>query len=149
MNISDLILEQKLLNIKIGDKINHISNLELISDQQGDIPALFGYYIDYLYFEITIIEHTVIGIQFDFSYDTGKISIEIQGNKIELDRKTTRSDLIYFLKNINCDFENIESETEPKRIVLPQTKCCFYFGDDDRLLKINNFDMKLYKKLIT
>lgn len=147
MNISNLILEGKLLNIKIGENADRISNLESISVQQGDIPALYGYYIDHLYFEITVIENTVVGIQFDLSYDTGKVSIETKENKIELDGKTTFSDLVSFLKSIDWDFDHIGSEVCPKRIVMNRSECSFYFNYDDRLLKINNFDMKLYKKL--
>ena len=147
MNISELLLDRKLLTIKIGEKTNNIPNLELICDQQGNIPALFGYRIGKLYFEITVIENIIIGIQFDFSYDIGKISFEIDENKIPLDGETELTDLLSFLKNTNLDFETIDSKIEPKRITLTKSNSNFYFNNGDRLLKINNFDWKLYEKL--
>jgi len=147
MNISELLLDRKLLTIKIGEKTNNIPNLELICDQQGNIPTLFGYRVDKLYFEITVIENIIIGIQFDFSYDIGKISFEINENKIPLDGETELTDLLSFLKNTNLDFDTIESKIEPKRIALTKSNSNFYFSNGDRLLKINNFDWKLYERL--
>ncbi|MES2543951.1 MAG: hypothetical protein V4548_03635 [Bacteroidota bacterium] len=147
MNLSELILDKKLLTIKIGHDANSISNLELICSQEGDIPALFGYYVGNLYFEITVIESIVIGIQIDFSYDTEKIFFELCENKIMLNEETAFHDLFSFLKNTNLDFDTIESEIEAKRITLKKSDTNFYFSENDTLMKINNFDWDIYEKL--
>jgi hypothetical protein len=147
MNISKLILDKNLLTIKIGENINSVLNLELINNQDGDIPALFGYNIGNNYFEITAIENIVIGIKLDFKYETENISFELNGNKIILNGETKFRDLIFFLKNTNLDFNIVESKIEPKRITLKKSDTNFYFSDEDeRLLIINNFDWNIYEK---
>jgi len=147
MNVAALLLDSKLPALKIGDSIDNIPNLELICNEEGDSPALYGHDVGNLYFEITVLKNTVIGIQFDFSYGIGKISFEIAESKIMLDGETELADLHSFLKKTNLDFDIFASEIEPKRIALTNSNSNFYFSSGEQLLKISNFDWKPYEKL--
>ncbi|NIF06099.1 hypothetical protein F3J23_11675 [Chryseobacterium sp. Tr-659] len=145
MNLSELILERKIANISIGDNLKDISNLEITTHQDGDIPALYGLYIDDLFFEIIVIDNIIRGIQFDFSYEiAAPNTFEVNDIKMILDENTSIVELANHLKKLNFEFEIIESKFESKKIRLEKYKTNFYFDDRcNKLFKLSNIDFDL------
>ncbi|TPG34761.1 hypothetical protein [Flavobacterium pectinovorum] len=113
MNLSELILERKIFDIKIGESINESQYLEIITEEDGDIPGTLDYYIHDFFFEIIVANEVVVGIQFDFSYESEKSNFFSVGEmEIVLNEKTNLEEFINYLKKTDIKFETIESKFE-------------------------------------
>ena len=141
MNLSELILEKRIYDIKIGESIDKFPDLELISAEEGDIPGIFGFYVEDLFFEVIVINKVVIGIQFDFQYEIKKPNFfNIEGIEIKLTENTSLQNFIEYLKKVNLEFEIIESKFESLKVVLKKSNTSFYFDDDNqKLFKLNSY----------
>ena len=133
MNLSELVLERKIFDIKIGESLTH--NLEIITEEDGDIPGISGFYIRDYFFEILVANGIVVGIQFDFRYETVKPSfLEFGEIEIVLSENTRLKDFTEYLEKINIEFEIIESKLESKKVTLKKSNASFYFDDDNHKL---------------
>ena len=135
MNLSELILERKISDIQIGKGINELENLEIIAEEDGDIPGLLGYYINDNFFEIIVVNKRIAGIQFDFTYETEKPNFfNFQEMEVMLNEKTSFQEFIDYLNKTNIEFEIVESKFESKKVVLKKSIASFYFDDDKQKL---------------
>jgi hypothetical protein len=149
VNLSEFILEGKIGCVQIGSLISSQLNLELVNPQDGDIPALFSLSFEGIEFEIMVLENTIIGIQYDFSYEPERPHIfKANDHEIFLGSQTKLAGLSSFLKKANIDFAVIESETESTKIQLAASNIHFYFdGLNTHLFKASLFDRDLYETL--
>ncbi|RZJ73497.1 hypothetical protein [Flavobacterium sp.] len=84
MDLSDFILNRKIANVGITSNISDFPKCDKIQEQEGDIPALFGFDFDGTYFEISVLA--------------------------DLSDKTSLNDLADFLKSTNLEFDIVASK---------------------------------------
>ncbi|WP_143161794.1 hypothetical protein [Flavobacterium fontis] len=139
MNLSELILERKISDIKIGDNLNH--NIEIIKEEEGDIPCIAGFYIRDYFFEIIVAKGIVVGIQFDFQYETRELSFLKFGDvEIVLSENTSLKNFKNFLDKVDIEFETVESKLESTKVILKKSNSSFYFDDENfKLFKLRVF----------
>ncbi|MGH1516682.1 hypothetical protein [Chryseobacterium sp. JK1] len=142
MDLSELILERKVGNISVGDHLKNTLDLDIISHQEGNIPGLYGLYLDDLFFEVIVLDDVIKGIYFDFTYEIKEPNtFECNGIKMILDDNTTLINLADHLKKMNIGFEIIEPTFESRKIRLEKYKSNFYFDNEsDTLFKLTNSD---------
>nr|WP_294934876.1 hypothetical protein [uncultured Flavobacterium sp.] len=154
MDISEFIFKGQIKGIKIGDSIsNSKMNLEELTSEEDDIPSLHTLEVNSDSFQITCLKNTVIGLSFDFEYETEKMyNLNIKSKNFQIGFKTKLADFENFLKDTNTKYLLADSQNEDsKEIYLTESKVSLRFVNSDfiNLCKAHVFDLALYQKLRT
>ncbi|MGX7668743.1 hypothetical protein [Flavobacterium pedocola] len=148
MNLSDFILNGQLENLKVGATLSDAKlELEPLIGEEGDIPGLY----EYTDFQITGFKNIVIGIAFDFEYETEKKYVLNSASKnVTIGFNTTLNAFENFLKEANLEYELRDSTADDfKEIHLLQSNIILRFINPDfkNLYKAYTFDTELYEKI--
>lgn len=149
MDISKLLFNEILADLKIGKPADYRDDLEGITEQEGDIPGIKMFTHNGFDFEIIILDEIILGIQYDFTYEqTGDLFMTVNDEKLALNHTLVSKDLENFLIRNNIHFDLHESNIEPFTIKLKNLNSAFYFDNNHQLFKISVFDLELYRKII-
>lgn len=149
MDISKLLFNETLAELKIGEAADYRNNLEIVTEQEGDIPGIKTLTLNGFAFEITLLDDVILGIQYDFTYEqTDGLFMMVNDEKLPLNHTLVSKDLENFLVSNKINFDLHESNIEPFTIKLKNLNSAFYFDNDHQLFKISVFDMELYRKII-
>lgn len=147
MILEDFILEGEVAGIKIGKIISSSSQVELIQNEEGDIPGLYSCTLENLYFEITTFSKIVIGIQFDFSYDAEKVYGLCKNNHtFFIGFNTTYEKAQKSLKILNVDFKKSTVDDDNFELTLLKSGVSLLFFRNN-LNKASIFSMDDYNAL--
>ena len=152
--IRDFLLFGKLTeNIQVGKKIiAQDKNLELILEQEGDIPALYRFLYTNLVFEVSCIEEIIIGISFKFD-DNPKKNVFFNDKKhnIKFKSKMSLKKLTNYIAILECNWEIDKVNTRDKTLGLMVGKNANIMYNLDShhfgMFQIIFFDQKLYTDL--
>lgn len=149
MDISKLLFNETLAELKIGKAADYRNHLEIVTEQEGDIPSIKTLTLNGFDFEITLLDDVILGIQYDFTYEqTDGLFMTVNDEKLMLNHTLVSKDLENFLVSNKINFDLHESNIEPFTIKLKNLNSAFYFDNDHQLFKISVFDMELYRKII-
>lgn len=148
MILSNFIFDGKIENIYVGSKLSINTKLDLIQIEEGNIPSLYEFCYEDLYFQITIYKDLIIGIQFDFEYDIDrKYILNMNNNKLKIGYGVSNNKVQEYLKKISVEYSNkvIDNKNSDLTIIKSGVSLLFF---DDKLYKANLFDLDIYNKLI-
>ena len=148
-DLSIFLLSGQFQQLKIGSNIQNIKMpFYNVTIEDGDIPSLYNLEDENESFQFTTLKNIVIGISYDFQYNT-KISynISIENLKFDLGYKTSFADLIAFLKLSNLDFEiDKPKEEDSTEIKLKKSDVLLSFSEYN-LIKASVFDWNLCENI--
>ena len=148
MDISEFILKGQIENLKVGANIsNYKVKLEEVTCEEGDIPSLY----ELGDFQITCLKNIVIGILYDFEYDTEKkYNLKLASKNFKVGFNTKLNDVETFLKEVSLKYELLNSQNDDyKEILLLESKILLRFVNSDytNLCKAYIFDFELYERI--
>ncbi|TGD56847.1 hypothetical protein [Flavobacterium humi] len=145
MTFSDFIFNGKLGDLSVGGTTYGKTNLDLVQEEDGDIPGLYEVLNEEQYFQVSTIKNTIVGITFDFEYDTEKsYPIHYQENNYRIGFNTAYADFVAFLETSHIDFKSTTEEGN-HTIFISESKLNLLFYNN--LYKASVFDLDLYNTL--
>ncbi|GEM_PF-2451200 len=151
MDFSNFIFNGNIDDLHIGANIKESNlNLENITEQEGDIPALYQLSGNDNYFQITTLNGLVIGISYDFEYEIDDYwPISFNEHVYSIGYKTNINDFIEFIKRVKQPF-NIIDHVHSTEVEIAESGVSLKFintGLSSNLCKAYIFDMSLYNKI--
>lgn len=149
MDISKLLFNEILADLKIGKPAEYRDDLKIVTEQEGNIPSIKTLTLNGFDFEIISLNEVILGIQYDFTYEQpGELFIKTNDETLSLNGNLVSKNLENFLIRNKISFDLFESNVEPFTIKLKNSNCRFYFDNNHQLFKISVFDMEFYRKII-
>jgi len=155
MIFSEYIFNGKLLDNVVGDDVDLVkenSRLDIIQEEEGDIPGLYRLSCNGNYFQITTIKNRIVGIEFDFEYDTEKKYL-LRDKELDfyIGYTTTYEDCIEFLTTCNVNFKATDFDENNSQILIIKSNLILRFYKQSKnktLFKASIFNLELYNSLI-
>lgn len=149
MDISKVLFNEILADLKIGRSADSSDDLQVITEQEGDIPGIKILSLNGFDFEIISINEVILGIQYDFTYDNPEeLFFKTNDETLFLHQNLVSKNVEDFLVRNKINFDLFESDQEPFTLQLKNSNSKFYFDNHHQLFKISVFDMELYHRII-
>ncbi|MBC5834612.1 hypothetical protein G6N05_09095 [Flavobacterium sp. F372] len=148
MQLSNFILNSEVEDLKIGSKVSDSElNLDVILEGSGDIPSIYNLEYKTDLFEITTYKGIILGISFDFKYDTEKKhQIKINSNHFNIGFKTSIRECLKYFEENKLEFQYTINEFKNDYEIKLANKVTLIF-DKFNLYKVYIFDMELYNEI--
>lgn len=148
MQLSNFIINSEVGDLKIGSKVSDSElNLDINLEGSGDIPSIYNLEYKTDFFEITTFNGIVLGISFDFKYNTEKKhQIKINSNHFNIGFKTSISECLKNFEENKLEFQHTINESKNDYEIKLANKVTLIF-DKFNLYKAYIFDIELYNKL--
>ena len=155
MIFSEYIFNGKLIDFVVGDAIQMVkekATLDVMQEEEGDIPGLHQLSYKGDYFQIITIKDIIVGIEFDFEYNTEKKHL-VRDKKLDfyIGYTATYEDCIEFLATCNVNFKATDLDENNSQIVIIKSNLALRFYKQSKnktLFKASIFNMDLYNSLI-
>lgn len=148
MQLSNFILNSEVGDLKIGSKISESElNLDIILEGSGDIPSIYNLEYKADFFEITTYKGIILGISYDFKYNTEKKhQIKIGSNHFKIGFKTSIRECLKYFEENKLEFQYSINEFKNDYEIKLTNKVNLIF-DKFNLYKVYIFDMELYNEI--